>query len=75
MFTIVILVCSIHLSPADCQVNTAIDVINGPEAYDAISCGLYGQSYLAESALGAQHRKDEYVKVSCLRTGIGRNVG
>ena len=75
MFRIVILVCSMQLAPADCQVNNAIDVINGPEAYDSVSCGLYGQSYLAGTALGEAHRPDEYVKISCLRTGIGKNVG
>lgn len=75
MFRIVILVCSMQLAPADCQINSAIDVINGPEAYDAVSCGLYGQTYLAETALGENHRPDEYLKLSCQRTNIGKNVG
>lgn len=75
MFRIVILICSIQLSPADCQINSATDVINGPEAYDSVECGLYGQAYVAETALGERRRDDEYLKVSCLRTGIGKNVG
>jgi hypothetical protein len=75
MFRIIILICSIQLSPADCQIDNATDVINGPEAYDSVGCGLYGQAYVAETALGERRRDDEYVKVSCQRTTIGKNVG
>ena len=76
MFQILILICSVSLSPADCQANSAVDVIQGPEAASVEMCGLHGQAYLAEIAMGTRHRDDEYVKVKCTRTNIGSaNVG
>lgn len=76
MFQVLILICSISLAPADCQANSAVDVIQGPEAINEELCGLHGQAYLAQIALGARHRDDEYVKVKCTRTTIGSaNVG
>lgn len=75
MFKILILICSMQLSPADCQINSATDVISGPEAADEIACGLYGQAYIAETALGTSRREDEYVKIQCTRTTIGKTVG
>lgn len=76
MFQVLILICSMSLAPADCQRNSAVDVIQGPQADNVAMCGLHGQAYLAEIALGARHRDDEYVKISCTRTTIGTgNVG
>lgn len=76
MFTVLILICSINLAPMDCQANSAVDVIQGPEAASEEMCGLHGQAYLAEIALGTRHREDEYVKIKCTRTTIaGGNVG
>ena len=74
MFKVMILVCSINLSPADCQMDNAIDVINGPDAQNEMMCGFYGQAYVADTALTGQ-RSDEYVKVKCTRTSIGKTVG
>ena len=75
MFKVLILVCSINTTPADCQMDTAVDVISGPEAANPSVCGLYGQAYIADTALGAALRDDEYVKVKCTRTTIGKTVG
>ena len=75
MFQVLILVCSINLSPADCQTDTAVDVISGPEAGNQSVCGLYGEAYIADTALGSGLRSDEYVKVKCTRTAIGKIVG
>jgi hypothetical protein len=75
MFKILILICSINLAPADCQIHNALDVIDGPEASSQALCGMYGQAYIADTALGARHREDEYVKVRCTRTSIGKTVG
>ena len=69
MFKVLILVCSINLSPPDCQMDNAIDVINGPEAQNEMMCGFF-----ADTALTGQ-RDDEYVKVKCTRTSIGKTVG
>ena len=75
MYKVLILICSLGTSPAECQAYNAVDVIQGPEAFDEVDCGLHGQAYMAQIALGAPHRDDEYVKVSCTRTNIGKNVG
>jgi hypothetical protein len=74
MFSVLILVCSIDLSPADCQRETALDVINGPDAPNEMMCGFYGQAYIADTAI-AGYRDDEYVKVKCTRSSIGKTVG
>ena len=74
MFKVLILLCSINTSPRDCQMDNAIDVINGPEAQNEMMCGFYGQAYVADTALASQ-RQDQYVKVKCTRTSIGKTVG
>lgn len=74
MFKVLILVCSTALTPSECQVDTAVAVINGPEAPDVRLCGLNGQAYLAGTAIAAKH-DNEYVKLKCSRTTIGRTVG
>jgi hypothetical protein len=74
MFQILALVCSIGMAPADCQTDTAIKTMLGPEAANEVQCGLYGQAYFAELghySLG----KSEYLKVMCTRTSIGRTAG
>jgi hypothetical protein len=75
MFKVLILICSMNMAPADCQLNTAITVINGPDAYDESACGLFGQAYIAQTALGDRRHDDEYVKVKCTTTTIGKTVG
>ena len=74
MFKVLILVCSINLSPSDCQLDNAIDVINGPSAQNEMMCGFYGQAYVADTSLTGR-RNDEYVKVKCTRSSIGKTVG
>jgi len=75
VFKVLILVCSIQLTPPDCQSNTAISVISGPEAANQSVCGLYGQAYIADTAIGIGLRDDEYVKIKCTRSTIGKTVG
>jgi hypothetical protein len=75
MLKIVILICSITLPPADCQTNTANDVISGPEAANEVMCGMHGQAYIASTAIASRQREDEYVKIKCQRTSIGKTVG
>jgi hypothetical protein len=75
MFKMLILICSMNLAPSDCQVNTAISVINGPDAPDPEMCGFAGQAYIAQTALGEQRHDNEYLKVKCTTTSIGKTVG
>jgi hypothetical protein len=66
MFQVLILVCSVNLAPADCQIETALDLINGPPVASEVMCGLHGQAYIAQTSLRPRPA-DEYVKVKCLR--------
>ncbi len=77
MIKVLILVCSMTVSHADCQANTALLVIDGPDATNEMTCAFYGQAYLAGSALGVALRPDQYVKIQCRPpTSIGKdNVG
>jgi hypothetical protein len=74
MFKVLILVCSVSLSPPDCRADNATAVINGPAAQNELMCGLNGQAYLATTAI-AERREDEYLKVRCARTTIGPTLG
>lgn len=74
MFEVLILVCSVALSPDECQADTAVAVIDGPASPNEVMCGLHGQAYLASTAIAPRH-EDEYVKVTCSRSTIGRTVG
>ena len=74
MFQVLVLVCSVGVAPADCQTDTAVKTIRGPEAANEIQCGLYGQAYFAEMGQ-YQLDGDEYLKVMCTRTSIGKTAG
>ena len=66
MLQIMILVCSVNLSPADCQLETALDVISGPQAESVISCRLQGQALIAATSI-ARRGPGEYIKIRCSR--------
>jgi hypothetical protein len=66
MFEVLVLVCSIGVSPSECLGDTAIDVIKGPTASSEITCGLHGQAYVAETTM-SNRLKDAYLKVLCTR--------
>ena len=74
MFKVLILVCSIAVAPEDCNTDSAVSVIDGPDAPNELMCGLNGQAYIATTEI-ATKRDDEYVKVRCSRTTIGQTVG
>jgi hypothetical protein len=67
---VVILVCSAAIGRADCQLNTALDVIRGPNVANEIMCAFMGQATLAATALKPR-AGDEYIKVLCTRSGRG----
>ena len=46
-YSIVILICSTALSHSDCQPNTALDVMRGPEVDNPVMCALNAQTMLA----------------------------
>lgn len=67
-FTILILVCSMSLSHAACQPETAVDVVQGPKVASEMQCGLVGQTTLAGTAI-APRPGLEYVKIVCRHSG------
>ena len=76
MFKVILLICASSIPRGDCQVETARDVLRGPDAVDLIACGFQSQAYFAGTELGRQIRDGEYVKILCTSTVIAkRNVG
>jgi hypothetical protein len=66
MLQIMILVCSVNLSPAECQLETALDIISGPQVESAVACGLQGQALIAATSV-ARRGPGEYIKIRCSR--------
>ncbi|WP_374306908.1 hypothetical protein [Methylocella sp.] len=67
MTKIMILICSIATPIEECSPLTALSSARGPDAYSAISCGLFGQAQLARSPLAPQ--TNEYEKIVCSTGG------
>ena len=75
MFKVLILICAASVSKPDCQVDTAVDIIQGPDVKNELMCGLHSQAYLAQTEI-SYNPKTQYIKVKCTRTSIGKdNVG
>ena len=66
MLKMLILVCSTSLSPADCQPETALDIIQGPQVASVFECGMASQAVAAQTSI-LRHAPDEYMKVKCSR--------
>lgn len=64
MLQVLILVCSVSVTPSECRPETALDVISAPNTDSLISCMLGSQAMLARTAQLGQ-RPQEYVKISC----------
>jgi hypothetical protein len=64
MFEILILVCASSVSAPDCQTDTALDVMHGPVVSSAVTCGLQGQAYVAQTSL-AKRLDGAYLKIRC----------
>lgn len=61
----VILVCALSMSRPDCSVETAANVIRGPEANALAQCGLLGHAHPASAQLVGYLDGDNYVKIVC----------
>jgi hypothetical protein len=66
VFKILILVCSMATSHADCQPGTAINSALGPVVKSEVQCGLIGQATLAQTSLRPRPG-EEYLKIVCRR--------
>ena len=67
-FQIVILICSMAVDHAACQLDTAIDVVQGPKIANESLCGFAGQATIAKTAIKPRPG-EEYMKVICQRSG------
>jgi len=65
MMTALLLICALGTPQADCSVDTADAVIQGPDAMSLVECGLHGQAYIAGGALAGYLDDAHYLKVSC----------
>ncbi len=61
----VILICSTALPAADCEPETALDVIVAPQNSSMELCGFHAQAYLASGAFADRLGEGTYLKVQC----------
>jgi hypothetical protein len=66
MFQILILICALDISQANCQVDTALDVIRGPQVANELMCGFHGQAFLAATTLAPRSGR-EYTFIAWFR--------
>jgi hypothetical protein len=66
-YSIVILICSTALSHSDCQPDTALDFVRGPQVDNPVMCALNAQTMLARTDL-VQVGGAQYMKVVCARS-------
>lgn len=66
-FKVILLVCATSVPRGECQIDTAAQVIDGPDAGNEIACGLKSQAYLAQTQIGLL-AEDEYLKILCRRS-------
>lgn len=74
MFKVLLLICAIALEHRDCKVDTALTVMQGPDAESQAACAIQSQAYLAQTAIAATLTDDEYLKITCTRTTIGKQT-
>lgn len=76
MLKVVLLICAVMVPRGECTVHTALSVLQGPPAESTAGCGMQAQAYLAGTSIGRNIRPDEYAKIVCAHTAIGkRTVG
>ena len=63
----ILLICSTALPRAECQPETALHVIIGPEATTASLCGFQSLAYLATTTLAETLSEGTYLKIQCKR--------
>ena len=65
MFKTIILICALSTARPDCSVDTAVSVIQGPEASHLAQCGFIGQAYVAGTAMASYLDGEHYLKMLC----------
>jgi hypothetical protein len=66
MMKTVVLICALGTARPDCSMETAVSVIQGPDASHSAQCGFLGQAYLASTAMtGYLLDGEHYLKILC----------
>jgi hypothetical protein len=65
MMKTLLLICALGTSHADCSMDTAAAVIQGPDARSLVECGLHGQAYIAHGAIAEYLDGAHYLKITC----------
>lgn len=65
MMKSLILICALGLARPDCTTETAIAVVQGPDAGGPAQCGFVGQAYLADTAMANYLDGEHYLKILC----------
>lgn len=66
LYSVLILICSLSVSPSECRPETAIDVVQGPKVQNQLQCGFFGQATIAGTTI-APREGLEYMKIVCRR--------
>lgn len=66
MMKSVLLFCALGTTQPDCSIDTAISVIQGPDASDRAQCEVLGEAYLANTAFASYLNSGYYLKVLCI---------
>ena len=74
MMKALLLICALSTPQPDCSVETAIAVIQGPDATSLVECGLHGQAYIAEGALAGYLDGAHYLKIACTSRQVDRGA-
>ncbi|MEM7043147.1 MAG: hypothetical protein AAF543_10090 [Pseudomonadota bacterium] len=75
MMKALILICAIGVPRADCSIDTALDIIQGPEVGSFGHCAFMGQAYIADTAIAGALDGEHYLKVVCTsREPVGPDV-
>jgi hypothetical protein len=65
-FTALILICAAGMEVPRCGIDTAIDVVQGPEVHSIYDCGFSGQAMIASTALTPGLGREKYLKIVCV---------
>ena len=71
MLKVVLLVCATAVQPPDCQEDTALHVLLGPDCKNEISCAMQAQAFLASTEIGRSLKDVGYLKVKIIRRTSG----
>jgi hypothetical protein len=65
MMKTLLLICALGTPQPDCSIETAVAVVQGPDAESVVVCGLHGQAYIAEGAIAGYLDGTHYLKITC----------